>query len=280
MTPQTEIQKYVRFEIAGRVAYGRWRDGTIEELKGSIYGEAVPTGATFRPEQVRLLVPCEPSKVVAVGLNYASHQEFVTSAEGGFTTPGGKPLDMTKPVVFAKFPTSLIPDGADIVFPEGATNVHFEGELALVVGKTATRVSEVEARNYVFGVSICNDLVDREWLLNDLQWFRAKGSDTFGPMGPAIVTGLDYSNLRLRTWVNGDLRQDSSTSELVYSPDKLLSYVSQFVTLMPGDVIFTGTPGKTQAVTYGDRIEIEIEGVGRLCNSVAATGFRATAEQP
>jgi 2-keto-4-pentenoate hydratase/2-oxohepta-3-ene-1,7-dioic acid hydratase in catechol pathway len=118
-------------------------------------------------------------------------------------------------------------------------------------------------------VSICNDLVDREWLLNDLQWFRAKGSDTFGPMGPAIVIGLDYSNLRLRTWVNGDLRQDSSTRELVYSPDKLLSYVSQFVTLMPGDVIFTGTPGKTQQVTYGDLVEIEIESVGRLRNSVA-----------
>jgi len=269
MAPQIEIQKYVRFETGGRAAYGRWRDDVIEELEGSIYGEASPTGATFHGEQVRLLVPCEPSKVVAVGLNYASHQEFVTSAEGGFTTPGGKPLDMTKPVIFAKFPTSLIPDGADIVFPEGATNVHFEGELALVVGKRATRVSEIDAKNHVFGVSVCNDLVDREWLLNDLQWFRAKGADTFGPMGPAIVTGLDYSDLRLRTWVNGDLRQDSSTSELVYSPDKLLSYVSQFVTLLPGDIIFTGTPGKTQAVTRGDIIEIEIEGVGRLRNPVA-----------
>ncbi len=183
----------------------------------------------------------------------------------------GSIYDMTKPVIFAKFPTSLIPDGADIVFPEGATNVHFEGELALVVGKRATRVSEVDAKNHVFGVSVCNDLVDREWLLNDLQWFRAKGADTFGPMGPAIVTGLDYSDLRLRTWVNGDLRQDSSTSELVYSPDKLLSYVSQFVTLLPGDIIFTGTPGKTQAVTRGDIIEIEIEGVGRLRNPVAGS---------
>jgi 2-keto-4-pentenoate hydratase/2-oxohepta-3-ene-1,7-dioic acid hydratase in catechol pathway len=269
VAPRTEIQKYVRFETDGRAAYGRWRDNMIEELEGSIYSGASPTGRTFRRETVRLLVPCEPSKVLAVGLNYASHQQFVTAAEGGFTTPGGKPLDMSKPVIFAKFPTSLIPDGTPIVFPEGATNVHFEGELALVVGKTATKVSEAEAKNYVFGVSVCNDLVDREWLLNDLQWFRAKGSDNFGPMGPAIVTGLEYSDLRLRTWVNGDLRQDSSTSELVYSPDKLLSYVSQFVTLVPGDVIFTGTPGKTQAVTHGDTVEIEIEGVGRLSNSVA-----------
>jgi 2-keto-4-pentenoate hydratase/2-oxohepta-3-ene-1,7-dioic acid hydratase in catechol pathway len=269
VTAQTEIQKYVRFEIAGRTAYGRWNDDAIEELAGSIYTEPTPIGAAFQLEQVRLLVPCEPSKVIAVGLNYASHRVFVTSAEGAFTTPGGKPLDMSKPVIFAKFPTSLIPDGANIVFPPGATNVHFEGELALVVGKKATGVSEGDARDYVFGVSICNDLVDREWLLNDLQWFRAKGSDTFGPMGPAIVTGLYYSNLRLLTWVNGDLRQDSSTSELVYSPDKLLSYVSQYITLLPGDVIFTGTPGKTQSVTHGDTIEIEIEGVGRLRNSVA-----------
>jgi len=269
MATRPDIQKYVRFETGGRTAYGRWREGAIDELEGSIFNGASPTGATYSLEQIRLLVPCEPSKVVAVGLNYESHQEFVSSAEGRFTTPGGKPLDMTKPVIFAKFPSSLIPDGADIVFPEGATNVHFEGELALVVGAKATRVSEKEARNYVFGVSVCNDLVDREWLLNDLQWFRAKGADAFGPMGPAIVTGLDYSNLRLRTWVNGDLRQDSSTSELVYSPDKLLSYISQFVTLMPGDVIFTGTPGKTQAVSRGDKIEVEIEGVGRLSNSVA-----------
>ena len=269
MATQAASQSYVRFETDGRAAYGRWQDGAIEELEGSIYGKPSPTGAIFRSEQVRLLVPCEPSKVVAVGLNYASHQTFVTAAEGGFTTPGGKPLDMTKPVIFAKFPTSLIAHGEDVIFPDGATNVHFEGELALVVGKKATRVSEAEAKDYVFGVSICNDLVDREWLLNDLQWIRAKGADGFGPMGPAIVTGLDYSNLRLRTWVNGDLRQDSSTSELVYSPDKLLNYISQFVTLMPGDVIFTGTPGKTQAVSRGDKIEVEIEGVGRLSNSVA-----------
>jgi len=269
MASRAEIRRYVRFAIADRTAYGLWKDGVIEELKGSIYEQPTPTGAIFRAEQVRLLVPCEPSKVIAVGLNYASHQVFVTTTEGAFTTPGGKPLDMSKPVIFAKFPTSLIPDGANIVFPQGATNVHFEGELALVIGKKATRVSEGDAGDHVFGVSVCNDLVDREWLLSDLQWFRAKGSDTFGPMGPAIVTGLDYSNLRLRTWVNGDLRQDSSTRELVYSPDKLLSYVSQFVTLLPGDVIFTGTPGKTQAVTYGDSIEIEIENVGRLRNSVA-----------
>jgi 2-keto-4-pentenoate hydratase/2-oxohepta-3-ene-1,7-dioic acid hydratase in catechol pathway len=139
-----------------------------------------------------------------------------------------------------------------------------------VIGKRAKNVSIEEASNYVFGVSICNDLVDREWLLGDLQWFRAKGSDNFGPMGPAIVTGLDYQNLKLETRVNGEVRQSSNTSELVFSPDKILSYCSRYVTLLPGDVIFTGTPGQTHQVKKGDTIEVEIEGIGVLRNTVAA----------
>ena len=112
--------------------------------------------------------------------------------------------------------------------------------------------------------------MDRAWLVEDLQWFRAKGSDGFGPLGPAIVIGLDYGHLGLETRVNGDVRQSSNTGELVFSPDELLSYVSRYVTLLPGDVIFTGTPGRTQAVGKGDVIEVEIEGVGVLRNAVAA----------
>ena len=110
---------------------------------------------------------------------------------------------------------------------------------------------------------------DGQWLLEDLQWFRAKGSDGFGPIGPAIATGLDYDNLKLETRVNGEVRQSSNTSELVFSPDKILSYCSKYVTLLPGDVIFTGTPGTTQAVQKGDTIEVEIEGIGTLRNTVA-----------
>jgi 2-keto-4-pentenoate hydratase/2-oxohepta-3-ene-1,7-dioic acid hydratase in catechol pathway len=147
--------------------------------------------------------------------------------------------------------------------------VHFEGEMALVIGKAAKNVPVELAREHVFGVTICNDLVDREWLLNDLQWFRAKGADGFGPIGPAIVTGLDYGNLKLETRVNGEVRQSSSTSELVFSPDEILAYCSRYVTLLPGDVIFTGTPGQTQAVKPGETIEVEIEGIGVLRNTVA-----------
>jgi 2-keto-4-pentenoate hydratase/2-oxohepta-3-ene-1,7-dioic acid hydratase in catechol pathway len=168
------------------------------------------------------------------------------------------------PGVFAKFPTSLVADGDDIVLPPDATNVHFEGELALVIGREARDVAVEDAADHVFGVTVGNDLVDREWLLEDLQWFRAKGSDGFGPLGPAIVTGVEYGRLGLETRVNGEVRQSSNTSELVFSPDALLSYISRYVTLLPGDVIFTGTPGRTQAVAKGDVIEVEIEDVGVL----------------
>lgn len=260
--------QYVRFERAGAAAYGLWENGAIRELAGGLFAGR-PTGRTFAADEVRLLVPCEPTKVLAVGLNYASHRIHVERAEGGIRNAAGKPVPTDRPGVFAKFPTSLIPDGADIVLPEGATNVHFEGEMALVVGAVAKNVPVAKAREHVFGVTICNDLVDREWLLNDLQWFRAKGADGFGPIGPAIATGLDYGNLKLETRVNGEVRQSSNTSELVFSPDEILSYCSRYVTLLPGDVIFTGTPGQTQAVKPGDAIEVEIEGIGVLRNRVA-----------
>ncbi len=260
--------RYVRFERAGAAAYGIWKNGMVEELAGGLFGGR-PTGRSFPAAELRFLVPCEPTKVLAVGLNYASHRVHVERAEGGIHNAAGKPVPSDRPGVFAKFPTSLIPDGADIVLPEGATNVHFEGEMALVIGKAAKNVPVERAREHVFGVTICNDLVDREWLLNDLQWFRAKGADGFGPIGPVIVTGLDYGNLKLETRVNGEVRQSSSTSELVFSPDEILAYCSRYVTLLPGDVIFTGTPGQTQAVKPGDTIEVEIEGLGVLRNTVA-----------
>jgi 2-keto-4-pentenoate hydratase/2-oxohepta-3-ene-1,7-dioic acid hydratase in catechol pathway len=262
------VTKYVRFERAGAAAYGIWKNGSVEELAGGLF-DGRPTGRSFPAEELRVLVPCEPTKVLAVGLNYASHRVHVERAEGGIHNAAGKPVSADRPGVFAKFPTSLIPDGADIVLPEGATNVHFEGEMALVIGKAAKNVPVERAREHVFGVTICNDLVDREWLLNDLQWFRAKGADGFGPIGPAIVTGLDYGNLKLETRVNGEVRQSSSTSELVFSPDEILAYCSRYVTLLPGDVIFTGTPGQTQAVKPGETIEVEIEGIGVLRNTVA-----------
>ncbi len=270
MSADKQVAAYVRFQHDSGTSYGIRDDGVVREIAGDIFNGAAPTGRQFALSQVKLLVPCQPSKVIAVGLNYASHRVHVEKEEGAFVTVAGKPAAKDQPVVFAKFPTCLIPHGQDIVFPADATNVHFEGELTLVVGKTAKNVSVQDARDHVFGVSIGNDLVDREWLLGDLQWFRAKGADNFGPMGPALVSGLDYSDLGLETRVNGEVRQSSRTSELVFSPDEILSYCSRYVTLLPGDVIFTGTPGQTQAVKRGDSIEVEIEGIGVLRNTVAA----------
>jgi 2-keto-4-pentenoate hydratase/2-oxohepta-3-ene-1,7-dioic acid hydratase in catechol pathway len=241
-----EVERFARFARNGSTAYGLVTKDLVNELKVPPFAAIEPTGSSFPLSEVSLLVPCEPSKVLAVGLNYASHRQYVEKEEGVFVTVAGRPAPGDRPVVFAKFPTSLIPHETDIVFPPDATNVHFEGELGLVIGKQAKAVSVAYARSHVFGVTICNDLVDREWLLGDLQWFRAKGSDGFGPIGPVIVTGLDYGNLKLETRVNGLVWQSSNTSELVFSPDVLLSYISQYVTLMPGDVIFTGTPGQTQ----------------------------------
>jgi 2-keto-4-pentenoate hydratase/2-oxohepta-3-ene-1,7-dioic acid hydratase in catechol pathway len=262
--------RYVRFEHAGTVAYGIWEGDVVRELEGDVFDGAALNGRELPAAAVRFLVPCEPTKVLAVGLNYASHREHVESTEGVIVNAAGRPVPSSYPGVFAKFPTRLIPHGEDIVLPPDATNVHFEGELALVIGRTAKDVSVEQASDHVFGVTIGNDLVDREWLLEDLQWFRAKGSDGFGPIGPAVVTGLDYGSLGLETRVNGEVRQSSSTSELVFSPDEILSYCSRYVTLVPGDVIFTGTPGRTQAVGEGDTIEVEIESVGLLRNTVVA----------
>jgi 2-keto-4-pentenoate hydratase/2-oxohepta-3-ene-1,7-dioic acid hydratase in catechol pathway len=269
MTSGTERTRYIRFEHAGGISYGIWQNDTVKALEGNLFDKPRLTGREYPAAQTRFLVPCEPSKVLAVGLNYASHRVHVEGSEGVIRNAAGRPVPSDYPGVFAKFPTSLIPDGQDIVFPDDATNVHFEGELVLIVGKKAKHVPVEQASQYVFGVTIGNDLVDREWLLEDLQWFRAKGSDGFGPIGPAIATGPDYNNLRLETRVNGEVRQSSSTSELVFSPDQILSYCSRYVTLLPGDVIFTGTPGKTQRISPGDTVEIEIEGIGTLRNKVA-----------
>jgi 2-keto-4-pentenoate hydratase/2-oxohepta-3-ene-1,7-dioic acid hydratase in catechol pathway len=239
---------YVRFEHPGGVAYGIWEGDVVHELHGDLFDDAALNGRQHHAAEVAFLVPCEPTKVLAVGLNYASHREHVERSEGVIVNAAGRPVPSDVPGVFAKFPTSLIADGDAIVLPPDATNVHFEGELALVIGREARNVAAEDAADYVFGVTIGNDLVDREWLLEDLQWFRAKGSDGFGPLGPAIVTGVEYESLGLETRVNGEVRQSSNTSELVFSPDELLSYISRYVTLLPGDVIFTGTPWETQAV--------------------------------
>lgn len=244
--------KYVRYESAGRPSYGILDGDTIRELAGDLFASPKPTGRTVKLASVKLLAPCDPRKVIAVGLNYKSHI-------------GERPA-AAYPGLFAKLPTSIVGPEADIVFPPGAKNVHFEGELVVVIGKRAQRVSAADAAQYIFGVTAGNDVSERDWQKQDLQWFRAKASDTFGPLGPAIVKGLNYNDLLLQTRVNGVVVQSQRTKDLIFDVHAIVSYISQFVTLEPGDVIYTGTPGTTKAMKPGDVVEVEIEGIGVLRN--------------
>ncbi len=251
------ITRYVRYERDGRVAAGLLEGDRIRELSASPFESGHPTGADVALSDVRLLAPCTPSKVIAVGLNYKSHLQ-------------GRP-EAGHPGIFIKLPSSIVGPGADVVFPEGAGNVHYEGEMVVVIGRRASKVPQAEAHEYVFGITCGNDISERDWQKKDLQWFRAKASDTFGPLGPAIVRGLDYRDLELQTRVNGEVRQRARTSDLIFPVDEIISFVTRFVTLEPGDVIYTGTPGTTQAMQPGDEVEVEIEGVGVLRNRIAGT---------
>ncbi|MBK8503052.1 MAG: fumarylacetoacetate hydrolase family protein [Saprospiraceae bacterium] len=251
---QKDILKFVRYELEGKESYGILKGESIEELQGDLFSAPVKTGSTVALSRVNLLAPCSPSKVLAVGLNYRSHI-------------GDRPIP-DHMGLFAKYPTCIIAHQAPILMPSDATDLHYEGELVVVIGKIASKISVADAPDYIFGVTAGNDVSERNWQKIDLQWLRAKGSDTFGPMGPAIVTGLDYNNLLLQTRLNGKVVQSERSKDLIYSVDEIVSYISHYVTMFPGDVIFTGTPGSTQAMQPGDIVEIELEGVGVLSNTV------------
>jgi 2-keto-4-pentenoate hydratase/2-oxohepta-3-ene-1,7-dioic acid hydratase in catechol pathway len=251
------VTKYVRYEAGGRVAWGVLEgETTIRELQGSVFENPKPSGRTLKLAEVKLLPPAEAKKVVAAGLNYKSHigEQSAAKYVG----------------LFAKFPTSLVGHGADIIYPADATTVHYEAEVCVVIGKRAQNITEAQVRNHIFGVAPCNDVSERVWQKQDLQWFRAKAADTFGPIGPAVVTGVDYNKLKLIGRHNGKVVQETTTDLLIFSIDNIVSYTSRYITLEPGDVVFTGTPGTTQAMKPGDTFEVEIPGVGTLSNKVVA----------
>jgi 2-keto-4-pentenoate hydratase/2-oxohepta-3-ene-1,7-dioic acid hydratase in catechol pathway len=213
-----------------------------------LFGARAETGAAHPLAAVKLLFPCRPSKILAVGRNYKSHL-------GDRQAPA-------RPEMFYKPVSALQNPGDPIVIPPDAVNVHFEGELVIVVGPGAS----------IFGVTCGNDVSERDWQngpQKDLQWWRAKGADTFAPLGPAISTDLDYGNLMLETRLNGETVQKQSTADLTFDCAAIVSWVSRWVTLVPGDVIYTGTPGSTRAMRPGDVVEVEIEGIGILRNPVA-----------
>ncbi len=250
------VTKYVRYSDLGKTSYGVLEGEIIRELRGSLFTGAEATGNAVRLSDVKLLAPCEPSKVVAAGRNYKSHIKDRNLDPAPF------------PGLFWKPSSCIIGTEEKIVLPEGANNVHYEGELVVVMGQTAKNVTPADAAQYIFGVTAGNDVSERDWQKNDLQWFRAKGSDTFGALGPAIARGLNYNDLLVETRLNGEVRQLQRTRDLIFSIETIVSYVSQFVTLLPGDIIYTGTPGVTKAMQPGDVVEVAVEGVGTLRNHV------------
>ena len=263
-TMAADINRYVRYALDDQVHYGIEDGDRIHTLDGPPWLSGNRTGDSVASADVTLLAPAEPSKVIAVGYNYISHREEMTHEEP-------RPIPEYPPL-FLKLPTTITGPDTDVPYPADATDLHFEGELVVVIGKTASKVSAEDAADYIFGVTAGNDISERSWQANDLQWFRAKGTDKFGPLGPAIVTGLNYLDLRVQTRLNGEAMQDQSSIDQIHNIHAVLSYVTQYVTLYPGDIIYTGTPGATSAMKPGDEVEIEVEGVGILKNHIVSAG--------
>jgi len=252
-----KITRYVRYSFEGKTSYGILEIETVHELRGDLFAGPESTGKAFDLSSVKLIAPCEPSKILAVGRNYKSHI-------------ADRNLEPAKePGIFWKPPSSVIGTEDSIVIPEGANNVHYEAELVVVIGRHGRNIPQSEAPKYIFGITAGNDVSERDWQKNDLQWFRAKGSDTFGALGPCIAQGLNYNDLLVESRLNGETRQSQRTSDLIFPVDQIVSYVSRYVTVLPGDIIYTGTPGNTRAMARSDVIEIEVEGVGVLRNRVA-----------
>ena len=250
------MHRFVRYRADSAVSYGILENGSVREIRGDLFHYS-ETG-TVRPlSEVRLLCPCQPGKILAVGGNYKSHL-------------GARP-QFAHPEIFFMPPSALQDPGEPIRIPREAIDVHYEGELVVVIGKRLRDASPEEARDGIFGVTCGNDVSDRNWQhgpAKDMQWWRAKGSDTFAPLGPAVVSGLDYGALRLETRLNGETVQEGTSADLIFECPTIVSWVSGWVTLEPGDVIYTGTPGSTRKLTPGDVVEVEIEGIGVLRNPV------------
>ncbi len=251
-----------RFRYHGRDEYGLLEGRSLYRLDGDIFGEYRVSAEAVALQEVALLAPVpRPGKILAAAVNYQSHVPTGKAVLGQEEAP-------SVPQLFLKPSSSVIGPGEAIVLPLGARRVDAEGELVAVIGKRCRKVQPQDALAYVLGYTCGNDVSARHWQRDDVQWWRAKGSDTFSPIGPVIATGLDPSGLYLRTRVNGREAQAASTSALIFGVAELVSFASQVMTLEPGDLIFTGTPGEPPRLEDGDVVEVEVEGIGVLGNPV------------
>jgi len=257
--------KILRFAINRKVNYGILEDDSIRVIQATPYSYTRRPDRTqkmtenrYKLDEVRLLAPCLPSKIVAVGLNYRKHAE-----EFKLQIP-------SVPLIFLKPPTAVIGPEDKIIHPRASKRVDYEGELAIVIGRKAKAVDRAMAKEFILGYTCLNDVSARYEQRDDVQWTRAKSYDTFAPIGPYIETEVSPDGLKLETYLNGDLRQSTRTSDLIFPVDMLVSFISNIMTLLPGDVIATGTPSGIGPMKPGDVVEVKIENIGTLRNYVAA----------
>lgn len=248
--------KIVSFQLNGNVSYGVIENNEIMLIEGDIFGDFVVTDTRVSLDEIKILPPVVPSKAVCIGLNYHDHIEETNS----------KVPD--RPVVFIKPSTAVIGHMDDIKYPELSKRVDYEGELAVVIGKKAKDINVNDAKEYIFGYTCGNDVTARDLQPADGQWTVSKSFDTFLPLGPWIETELDPLNLEIRTYLNDELKQSSNTRHLIFDPYTLVSYISQIMTLLHGDIILTGTPSGIGPMKKGDKVVVEIENIGRLINYV------------
>ena len=248
--------KIVRFRTEGDVKYGILTGQHIQAIKGGLFGSLKTTELGYQLRRVKLLAPCVPSKVVAVGRNYRSHAAEVN-----------QPLPDV-PFIFLKPSTSVIGPEENILYPETSHQVDYEGELGVVIKKRAWQVSAAKALDYVLGYTCFNDVTARDIQSHEKQSTRAKIFDTFAAFGPVIETELDPAKAAVETYLNGELKQQDNTRNLIFPVTELISFISHVVTLLPGDVIATGTPSGIGPMQPGDTIEVRIAGIGTLRNYV------------
>ncbi|MBO3746326.1 fumarylacetoacetate hydrolase family protein [Streptosporangiaceae bacterium NEAU-GS5] len=253
--------RIARFATGDGIAFGVVEeDGqVISKVAGHPFGGVEFTGERYPVSEIRLVAPMLPTKVVAIGRNYADH-----AAEMGNDVPD-------EPIMFIKPSTTVIGPGEAIAYPEKlSSRVDYEGELAIVIGRLCREVPRERAADVIFGYTCANDVTARDLQKKDVQFTRAKGFDTFCPLGPWIETSLDPGDLALTTSVNGDLRQSGRTSQLVHDIPTLIAHVTNVMTMLPGDVILTGTPAGVGPLQVGDEVSVGIEGIGTLTNRVVS----------
>ena len=252
--------RIARYEHEGRVRYGLVdpESGIVREIAGDPFDRVEATGVARRLEEVRLLAPVVPGKIVAVGLNYKDH-----AREMGKKIP-------EEPLLFLKATSALNDPGGEIVYPSQSQRVDYEAELAVVIGRKAKNVKEKDAAAHILGYTCINDVTARDLQVKDVQYTRAKGFDTFAPLGPWIVTDFDPTEASVRCLVNGEVRQDGNTREMGASVYRLVEFISSVMTLFPGDVIATGTPPGVGSLRVGDVVTVEVGGIGALTNRVVA----------